>query len=69
MDTMPLLNSEELERLRNIPSRKCSDCGMTITQNYCRSCDAFYGDGHEPDCPRMKKVGPFSNDHRDCRTY
>ncbi len=65
---MPLLNDEQLARMRGKPPKTCHCCKREVTENYCRQCDEFFTDGHAPDGPAMVSEFP-SNNHRSHRTY
>lgn len=43
---MPLLDKDGLVSLRQKPRRVCAECNNTTFENYCRSCDEFFWDGH-----------------------
>ena len=48
---MPLLNKEEIERMLAQEGVFCHQCNRYTRKNYCRQCDEFFQEGHNPDCP------------------
>lgn len=65
---MPSLTPEQQDRMLG-GRQQCHECGETLTKNYCRECDQFFGVGHKPDCPEMNPNKFYSENHEGHRTY
>ena len=47
---MPSLDPKDREQLL-VEVHLCHLCDQRIARNYCRQCDEFFYQGHDPDCP------------------
>lgn len=65
---MPSLSNEQQRQLKAEPPMKCHICGMVIRNNYCRECDEFFYEGHDPNCSWLNDPNN-REDHRGHRTY
>lgn len=47
---MPRLDDHGLRYMWNQPPMVCSNCGNSLRFNYCRQCDEYFFEGHQPGC-------------------
>ena len=61
---MAKLSAKDLAGLKLQPTATCQLCKQTLHNDYCETCDEFFGEGHKAACKFMK-VGKYgTDDHR-----